>query len=188
MTARLAVCAFVVALLVTAACRSDAPESATSPATPFTYVSDVHHFSLRYDRRFEDIHYYQTPYSGFRVGFFDKDGATPGVTPDGLWITLIDKRPDAGRDDAERKRHLKKLVADLEAESPGGKPQWRETTVGGLPAAWSEDVSPVDGYRRISFLVVGSRNVYLMVGAAVGRTWAECRPLFVAAFESFREI
>ena len=181
-------CALIVALLVAAACGADAPKSNTSPAPPLGYVSDEHHFSLHYDRRFEYVHYYQTPYTGFRVGFFDKDGATPGVTPDGLWITLVDKRPDAGRDDAERERHLDKLVADLEAESPGGKPQWHETTVGGLPAAWSEDVSRVDGYRRISFLVVGSRNVYLMAGAAVERKWAECRPLFIDAFESFREL
>lgn len=180
-------CLIAIAIATTVACGSFKPDLEASSAPSTSYVNDEYHFSLQHDGRFEDIYPYQAPNVAFRVGFFDKDGAAPGLSPDGLWISVIDKKPDAGRDADERIRELKKLAGQLEAASPGGA-LWNETTVNGLPAAVSEDTSSANGYPRISYLVVGSRNVYLVVGSASAATWAGCRPLFVAACESFKEL
>jgi hypothetical protein len=176
-------------LLVTAvaiaACGSTKPQSQATPASHL-YVNEEFHFSLLVDSRFENIHPMKLPGAALKVGLSDADGAASGVTPDGIMITLIDKKRNAGRNDTENERLLKKLVGQIEAAGPGDK-EWHTTTVGGLPAAWTEDIDPATGYPRVSYLVVGHRNVYLMAGEATKESWDASRSQFVAAFESFRE-
>jgi len=181
-------CLFLVVAATPAACGSaKAPQSQASPAS-HVYFNEKHHFSLRIDSRFEDIYRYSLPGTALKVGLFDKDGAAPGATPDGLAITLVDKKRNAGRSTAECARLLNKLAAELEAVGPGAGKPWFRTTVGGLPAAWNEDVDLSNKYRRISYLVIGHRNVYLLAGAATPQSWNSSRQQFVDAIESFREL
>ena len=177
-------CLLLVVAAALVACGSDEPQPAPSP---HTYVNEEHHFAMLLDNRFEDIRILQDPEAAFKVGFFDKDGGASGVTPDGMWIVVVDKKANASRNAKERSRELDKLLAELEAGAPKGV-VWHKTTIGGLPAAWTEDVMPINKYKRITCLVAGRRNVYVIAGAATPETWAASRSLFTATFDSFKEI
>jgi hypothetical protein len=181
----LASCVSVVVTILLSGCGSEKPLPTPSP--PHTYVDEDHHFVLLVDQRFEDIYKFTAAEVAYKVGFFDKDGAVPGLTPDGLWVSLVDKKADAKRSARERVAELNRLVGQLEAKAPEGV-EWHKTKVDGLPAAWAEDIMPANKYPRISYLVIGSRNVYVIAGASTPQSWDLSRPLFVASAESFKEI
>ena len=177
-------CLLLVVAATLGACGSDEPQPVPSP---HTYVNEERHFAMLLDARFEDVKILQDPEAALKVGFFDKDGAASGVTPDGMWIVVVDKKANADRSATERARELGKLLTELEAGAPKGV-VWHKTTIGGLPAAWTEDVMPINKYKRITCLVVGRRNVYVIGGAATPETWATSRSIFTATFDSFKEI
>jgi hypothetical protein len=188
-SAAIAVAIAALALIGAAGCGSGTPSPSPSPSGPVGYTSDKFGFSIAADARFETSHEYEAPLVRFKVGLLDVDGAADGRTPDTILITGIGEKDHARLSTpAGRKRLLTSVIREMTAAGEGGKNAWTPVMIGGLPAAWNVSFDKATKTNRMTCIVVGANDIYVLTGSSSPETWATTRPLFEAAFRSFREL
>jgi hypothetical protein len=177
------------ALTTLAACDSSDPTPSPSPSGLVEYTNDDLGFSISRDAAFEKVYQYEAPLVRFKTGFLDVDSAAEGESPDTLLVTGIgEKATDRLATAAGRKKLLGEVVDEMIAAGQGTKRTWEKTTINGLPAAVSSSLDKETKTQRITCLVVGARDIYVLTGDASKATWDEKLPLFGEAFETFREL
>ena len=155
-----------------------------------SYSNTDYGFSITRSDRYEDVYPFVAGDLRFKVGFFDKDGAAPvgGGMPGGLWVAGIGEKQRSRLAPDKREALLDELVRDYAKQGKTKAADWGRTTIGDLPAAWLEDTDPQTNGKRLTYLVVGSKDIYVLVGLSSLALWEESRPLLVEAIESFREL
>jgi hypothetical protein len=177
------------ALSLLAACDSGDPAASPSPSGLVEYTNDNVGFSISRDAAFEKVYTYEAPLVRFKIGFLDVDTAAEGESPDTLLVTGIgEKATDRLATPEGRKKLLDEVVDEMIAAGQGKKGAWKKTTINGLPAAVSSGYDKETKVQRITCIVVGARDIYVLTGDASDETWDEKLPLFGAAFETFREL
>jgi hypothetical protein len=177
------------ALTALVACDSGDPAPSPSPSGPLEYTNDDLGFSISRDAAFEQVYQYEAPLARFKIGFLDVDTAAEGESPDTLLVTGIGEKATGRLATPEgRKRLLDEVVDEMIAAGQGTKRDWKKTTINGLPAAVSGKRDKRTKSQRVTCIVVGARDIYVLTGDASDETFDEKLPLFGAAFETFREL
>lgn len=179
-----AIALLAIALLPLTACATEGP-------TPgrLSYSNADYGFSITRSDSYEDVYPFSAPTLRFKVGFFDKDGQGPeGEMPAGLWVAGIGEKQRSRLAPDKREALLDDVVRDYAKQGGTKVTDWGRTTIGDLPAAWLEDTDPQTSGKRLTYLVVGSKDIYVLVGLSSLALWEESRPQLVEAIESFREL
>lgn len=176
--------------LVATACGSTVPHPLASPTAsgPLTFVSAEYGFSITYDRRFAVIKPAAAPMIRFKLTFSEPVRTAEHVASSNFSVTGLGVTSRSRLATEHRDTTLRKLIADLVKAEGGSVRDWRDTTIDGLPAAMKKGEGSVATSQRLTCIVVGAKDVYLMVGETARESWRECLPLFTAAFETFHEV